>query len=131
MLFSYCRCVYCEVNVLMIWCSLLSQREAKKSKYPNGTDFSIPLNGEKVRTLMRYTPSMYNVSRITDSYYRFIEVALGYWLTQGNRSYSSYNYVTYGNLLGGSVDVTDPRQKLNFQGNPLPGINTFIHMQRP
>ena len=69
-----------------------------------------------MKTLMRYNPGMYNVSSLTDSYYRFFEVALGYWLTEGNRSYSNYNYVTYGKLLGGAVDTTDPLQELNFQG---------------
>ena len=98
----------------------LSQEEAKNPKYPNGTEFSIPLNSRKIQTLMKYNPQLYNISRVTDFYYRYFEVALGYWLTHGNTSFSSDDYVTYKGLLGGQVDHTDASRKPNFQGQSSP-----------
>lgn len=92
------------------------QDEAKKSKYPNDTDFSIPVNSEKIRNLMKYNPRLYNMSRISQAYYRYFEVALGYWLTQGNTSYNNRDFVTYSLLLGGQVDPTSEVKIPSFQG---------------
>ena len=92
------------------------QDEAQKAKYPNNTDFSVPVNSRKMKDLMKYNPQLYNVTLATDVYYRYFEVALGYWLTHGNTSYSTDDYVTYKRLLGGEMDPTDASGKSNFQG---------------
>ena len=65
---------------------------------------------------MQYNPTLYNISRLSQAYYRYFEVALGYWLTHGNTSYSSDDFVTYSSLLGGQVDPTFELKKPNFQG---------------
>ena len=92
-----------------------SQDEAKRSKYPNGTDFSFPLNSQKMRNLMTYNPKLYNTSNLSQAYYRFFEVALGYWLTRGNTSYNNDDFVTYSMLLGGQVDPTSKSKTPSFQ----------------
>lgn len=86
------------------------------SKYPNGTDFSFPVNSEKMRILMQYNPKLYNTSKLSQAYYRFFEVALGYWLTRGNTSYHNDDFVTYTLLLGGQVDPTSKLNTPSFQG---------------
>lgn len=65
---------------------------------------------------MQYNPRLYNTSRLSQAYYRYFEVALGYWLTHGNTSYNSGDFVTYGLLLGGQVDSTFDLKRPNFQG---------------
>lgn len=94
----------------------MEQNEAKKTKYPNDTDFSIPVNSHKIQTLMQFNPALYNMSQLSQGYYRYFEVALGYWLTHGNTSYSSHDFITYSSLLGGQVDPTIEEKKPDFQG---------------
>ena len=65
---------------------------------------------------MQYNPTMYNSSILSQAYYRYYEVALGFWLTHGNTSYSSDDYLTYSSLLGGEIDATFKLQKPSFQG---------------
>lgn len=65
---------------------------------------------------MRFNPALYNMSQLSQAYYRYFEVALGYWLTHGNTSYSSPDFVTYSSLLGGQVDSTFHLREPNFQG---------------
>lgn len=69
-----------------------------------------------MRTLMQYNPELYNTSKLSQAYYRFFEVALGYWLTRGNTSYNNDDFVTYGLLLGGQVDPTSKLKTPSFQG---------------
>lgn len=56
------------------------------------------------------------MSRLSQTYYRYFEVALGYWLTQGNTSYNNRDFVTYSLLLGGQVDPTSEVKRPSFQG---------------
>lgn len=65
---------------------------------------------------MEYNPRLYNMSRLSQAYYRYFEVALGYWLTQGNTSYNNRDFVTYSLLLGGQVDPTSEVKRPSFQG---------------
>lgn len=65
---------------------------------------------------MRHHPSLFDVSKLTDTYYRYFEVMMSYWLTNGNTSYSSNDYITYSRLLGGSLDETDKSTTPNFAG---------------
>ena len=78
--------------------------------------FAIPTDEEDVRLLMSRNPELFNVTRVGDMYDRYFEAILGYWLTNANQSMTSYDYHTYGGLLGGSMDPTDPSQVPNYQG---------------
>ena len=69
---------------------------------------------------MQYNPKLYNTSKLSQAYYRFFELALGYWLTRGNTSYNNDDFVTYGRLLGGQVDPTSKLETPSFQGIKLP-----------
>ena len=69
-----------------------------------------------MKTLMQFNPELYNTSSLSQAYYRFFEVALGYWLTRGNTSYNNDDFVTYGLLLGGQVDTTSKLKTPSFQG---------------
>ena len=57
---------------------------------------------------MRYNSELYNVSRLSDYYYRYFEVGNGFFITNaGSSSYAStYDFKKYGNLLGGAADPT-------------------------
>ena len=65
---------------------------------------------------MQYNPKLYNTSKLSQAYYRFFEMALGYWLTHGNTSYNNGDFVTYSLLLGGQVDPTSTLKTPSFQG---------------
>ena len=107
--------ISCVTFINLFFTYFYLQGEAKRSKYPNGTDFSFPLNTQKMKTLMKYNPELYNTSNLSQAYYRFFEVALGYWLTRGNTSYNNDDFVTYGLLLGGQVDPTSKSKTPSFQ----------------
>ncbi|XP_048586326.1 protein dispatched homolog 3 [Nematostella vectensis] len=79
--------------------------ESLNPKYPNETTFKIPLTSNKVYQLMRYSPPLYNMSAVTDDFYRYYEVALAHWLTRGNTTYTD-DYDEYSGLLGGEIDTT-------------------------
>ncbi|XP_028517341.1 uncharacterized protein LOC110247148 isoform X2 [Exaiptasia diaphana] len=82
------------------------KQESKKAKYPNGTDLRLPFNMNKVEILMKHNPQIYNMSRISDEYYRYLEVAIAHWMTQGNTSYSNPDFKIYQKYIGGKLDTT-------------------------
>ena len=92
------------------------QDEGKKVKYPNGSDFSFVINGNNMKKLMTYNPQLYNVSSLSESYYRYFEVGVGFFITNGGeRRYAeTYDFKKYGNLIGGAADPTLQR---NASGN--------------
>ncbi|KAK3750726.1 hypothetical protein QZH41_017279 [Actinostola sp. cb2023] len=106
-----------EVSCFADWMNNYFKVEATKSIYPNNSIFTMPITAEKAKNLMRHHPYLFNVSRLTDTYYRYYEVMLGYWLTNGNTSYSSHDYTVYSRLLGGSLDKTYKSTTPNFAGN--------------
>lgn len=98
-------------------CKLIhSQKEGNKIQYPNGLDLSLPINSDKARTLMKYDPNLYDISMVTDEYYRFFEVAVSNWLTRGNTSYNHPEYNSYRRMTGGRMDTTSDHSNI-FQGN--------------
>ena len=76
----------------------------------------MPITADKAKNLMRHHPTLFDVSKLSDTYYRFYEVMMGYWLTNGNTSYSSQDYITFSRLLGGSLDKTYKSSIPNFSG---------------
>lgn len=96
-------------------CSPFLQQEGKKSQYQNGTDLTLPINHDKALTLMKYNPSLYDRSKVTDEYYRYFEVAVGNWITRANASYSNSDYKTYQQMIGGRMDTTSDHSNI-FQG---------------
>ncbi|XP_032219569.1 protein dispatched homolog 3 isoform X1 [Nematostella vectensis] len=93
------------------------KKEQKKPMYPNNTVLTLPTNGAKAQILMRHNGNIFNVSQLTDSYYRYYEALMAFWLTQDNTSYSNPDYITYGKLIGGQLDETETSNTPNFQGN--------------
>lgn len=65
---------------------------------------------------MARNPHLFNVTLVGEMYDRYFEAILGYWLTNANQSVTSCDYQTYGGLLGGSMDPTDPSAVPNYQG---------------
>ena len=65
---------------------------------------------------MARNPQLFNITLVGDMYDRYFEAMLGYWLTNANQSLMSTDYHTYGALLGGSMDPTDPSKVPNYQG---------------
>jgi hypothetical protein len=94
----------------------LLKAEGTKPIYPNNTVLTLPTTAEKTKALMRRHPHLYAISKLTDTYYRYYEVMMGFWLTQGNKTYSSHDYITYSRLLGGAMDKTATTTKPNFEG---------------
>ncbi len=69
---------------------------------------------------MKHNPQLYNVSLISDSYYRYFEIGLGYFITDGRRSHAyatTYDFKKYESLLGGATDPTLSRN---------PSKNTYL-----
>lgn len=56
--------------------------------------------------LMAANPQIYNVSILPDTYYRFFEVALGYFIFDGKSPgyANNYDFEVYSELVGGSLD---------------------------
>ncbi|XP_067028237.1 protein dispatched homolog 1-like isoform X4 [Acropora muricata] len=95
---------------------ILMQTEVTRPHYSNNTRFTIPTRREDVRLLMSRNPHLFDITRVSDKYHRYFEALLGYWLTHANQSVASHDYHTYGGLLGGSMDPTDPSHIPNYQG---------------
>ena len=57
---------------------------------------------------MENNPEHYNVSLLSDSFYRYFEIGLGYFITDGvSPTYATtYDFKKYESLLGG---VPDPK----------------------
>ena len=55
---------------------------------------------------MDANPELYNTSILPDTYYRFFEVALGYFIYDGKSPVyaNSYDFEVYSPLVGGSLD---------------------------
>ena len=96
------------------------QDEKNNAKYPNNSDFSFPLNAEKMKPLMDANQHLYNVS-LPDTYYRFFEVGVGYFFTQGGKKdyATSYDFEKYSDLFGGAVDPTLIKNGSKLQGNAV------------
>lgn len=62
-------------------------------------------------------PRLFNVS-LPDTYYRFFEVGLGYFITQGGAPdfASSYDYDKYQDMFGGEIDPTSISNGASLQG---------------
>jgi len=105
-----------EIQCFMERLSEYLQNEANKPKYSNNTVFTIPTREDDARLLMARNPQLFNITLVGDMYDRYFEAILGYWLTNANQSLTSSDYHTYGGLLGGSMDPTDPSTMPNYQG---------------
>ena len=57
---------------------------------------------------MEGNPNLYNTSLLSDSYYRYFEIGLGYFMTDGGSSNyaTTYDFKKYESLLGGVADPT-------------------------
>lgn len=75
---------------------------------------------------MTRNPQLFNITLAGDMYNRYFEAILGYWLTNANQSVTSSDYKTYGGLLGGSMDPTDPSTEPNYQGEAV-----YAYEERP
>ena len=92
--------------------------ESNMTKYPNGSSFGFPLNSAKMTTLMKANePRLFNVS-LPDTYYRFFEVGLGYFITNGGSPdfAKTYDYDKYQNAFGGQIDPSSIKNDRNIQG---------------
>lgn len=94
--------------------------------YTTGSDLSLPYNEQKMTKLMNGNPSRYNISMHSKDYFRFFEVGLGFFLTNGSQStfVNNYDYKTYSKYFGARNDITTSgtskglkRGKLNFPKN--------------
>lgn len=98
-------------------------------KYPNGSNFGFPINSAKMNTLMAYNPRLFNinVTSLPDTYYRFFEVGLGYFLVQGGSTDfgSSYDYDKYSDMLGGQLDPSSIESGASIKGEVM------VHVLHP
>ena len=79
---------------------------------------------------MERNPMLFNISLVGPTYDRYFEVILGYWLTNANQSFASHDYNTYGGLLGGSRDPTDPSPEPNYQGKEMTACSSPMKLLR-
>ena len=71
-------------------------------------------------TLMEENPQIFNISidALPDTYYRFFEVGLGYFVTQGGSLAfaSSYDFDKYQDMFGGEIDPTSISKTATLKG---------------
>ncbi|CAB4019605.1 dispatched homolog 1-like, partial [Paramuricea clavata] len=91
----------------------------KSRKYPMNTDLRLPVNENKMKVLMGNNSKLYNNSGLPETYYRYFEVALGYFITDGLKSdyWKNYDFQTYSQLVGGEEDPSALSSGSKLQGN--------------
>ena len=74
------------------------------------------INSNKMQTLMKNNPDLYDISLLSDSYYRYFEIGLGYFITDGGSpNYATtYDFRKYESLLGGVAVPTLSRNATNY-----------------
>lgn len=80
---------------------------------------------------MEYNPTLYNLSLLSENYYRYFEIGVGFFITDGGnpRYAETYDFKKYGQLIGGAADPTlslNATRKQYIQGTYK---RTFICMQ--
>ena len=67
---------------------------------------------------MAHNRQLYNISTLPRTYYRYFEVGLGYFITNGLQSdyWKNYDFQTYSVLVGGEKDPTTLPSGSNLQG---------------
>ena len=80
----------------------------------------MPVDKEKVTILLQNNHHIANVS-LPSTYYRYFEVAAGYFMTQGGtKNYkNSLDYRKYKDSIGGELDLTTMTNKTIAQGNAV------------
>ncbi|XP_028396305.1 protein dispatched homolog 3-like [Dendronephthya gigantea] len=91
----------------------------KSNKYPLNTNLRLPVNAEKMGILMKGNPQLYNKTALPETYYRYFELALGYFITDGLKPdyWRDYDFQTYSQLVGGEKDPSALTSSSNLQGN--------------
>ena len=76
---------------------------------------------------MQANDGLYNVSLLPDTYYRYFEVGVGYFITNaGDKTYAStYDFEKYNKFIAGTPDPTS-KAALTLQGNFLVFLESCI-----
>ncbi|XP_077990897.1 protein dispatched-like [Glandiceps talaboti] len=74
--------------------------------HQSGTDFSMPIGEVKMRALMEANPAIFDTSKLHETFYRYFETGLGYWLTAGY-TVQGLPSNKYSEMLGEAVDRWD------------------------
>jgi hypothetical protein len=76
------------------------------------------VNEKKMDVLMQNNPKLYQNSTLPKTYYRYFELALGYFITDGLKQnyWKNYDFQTYSQLVGGEKDPTTVSSSSNLQG---------------
>ncbi|XP_077977450.1 protein dispatched homolog 1-like [Glandiceps talaboti] len=77
------------------------------TNYPNGTDVSMPIGEIEMHSVMNANPDIFDTSHLHDTFYRYFETGLGYWLTMGYTGKANTDYEEYRHLLGEELDKWD------------------------
>lgn len=66
----------------------------------------MPVSEKKIKPLMSANPLLFNVSILPDTYYRYFEIALSFFLIQGGSPEyaNSYDFKVYSKLVEGAID---------------------------
>ncbi len=107
-----------HVLITITHLTFIQVEETKSSKYPINTDLRLPVNENRMRILMENNPQLYNNSALPETYYRYFEVALGYFITDALKPdyWKNYDFQTYSQLVGGEKDPTALSSSANLQG---------------
>ncbi|XP_064604053.1 protein dispatched homolog 3-like [Liolophura sinensis] len=93
-----------EVNCFLDGMDKFLQKEDSGSPI---SDFRLPVTEISMIKLMAAHPDIYNMSILPDNFYRFFEVGLRFWLTDGYSGSISLDAMAYSDLLGESIDQFD------------------------
>lgn len=77
----------------------------------------MPVNAHKMEILMQNNPQLYN-NTLPETYYRYFEVALGYFITDGLKPdyWKTHDFQSYSQLVGGEKDPSALTSGYNLQG---------------
>ncbi|XP_070577305.1 protein dispatched homolog 1-like isoform X2 [Ptychodera flava] len=70
-------------------------------------DGGMPITEVKMRSMMDANPNIFNTSELHDTFYRYFETGVGYWLTRGYNGTANSDNDEYGEILGEEIDERD------------------------
>ncbi|XP_002736516.1 protein dispatched homolog 1-like [Saccoglossus kowalevskii] len=70
-------------------------------------NWSLPTSETKIRSLMDANPSIFNTSQLHNTYYRYFETGLGFWLTRGYTGRANPDNEAFQNYIGEQEDPMD------------------------
>ncbi|XP_070577311.1 protein dispatched homolog 1-like isoform X4 [Ptychodera flava] len=101
-------CKWCIIAVFVAVLTVFTYFAAtlETHKGPN-LGISMPLNEIKMRGLMGANPGVFDIAGPHDTFYRYFETGIGFWLTMGYTGMPNSDSGGFGDLIGEEIDNRD------------------------